>query len=111
MRRFSSLLLGLTMACVWSATAGAAVPGRADGAPEPRELRAAVAAATSGEAADRQTLRAFLLRGGGPQGVAERARLREEKRFAEADAVRDALADRGILLEDGPTGTSWRVVR
>ncbi len=30
------------------------------------------------------------------------------KNFARADAIRKELADRGILLEDGPDGTTWR---
>ncbi len=42
--------------------------------------------------------------------VAQRAELRRQRRFAEADQVRDALKERGILLEDGPQGTTWRVV-
>jgi cysteinyl-tRNA synthetase len=43
--------------------------------------------------------------------VAERGRLRRERRFAEADAVRDRLLARGIVLEDGPKGTTWRLLR
>jgi cysteinyl-tRNA synthetase len=33
---------------------------------------------------------------------------RTEKRFAEADAIRKSLEADGILLEDGPSGTTWR---
>jgi cysteinyl-tRNA synthetase len=42
--------------------------------------------------------------------IAQRKMFREQRRFAEADQVRDALKARGILLEDGPQGTTWRVV-
>jgi cysteinyl-tRNA synthetase len=33
------------------------------------------------------------------------------RNWAQADAVRDQLADLGITLEDGPEGTRWRQSR
>jgi cysteinyl-tRNA synthetase len=52
------------------------------------------------------------LKAGGDAGidahVAERLEARRAKNFARADAIRKELADRGILLEDGPSGTTWR---
>jgi cysteinyl-tRNA synthetase len=40
--------------------------------------------------------------------VAERTLARKERRFADADRIRDELAAEGVLLEDGPSGTTWR---
>jgi len=34
---------------------------------------------------------------------------RKAKDFAEADRIRDELAAKGVQIEDGPQGTSWRV--
>lgn len=41
--------------------------------------------------------------------IAEREKARAEKKWAEADAARNALTAMGISLEDTPKGTVWRV--
>lgn len=40
--------------------------------------------------------------------IAERAAARKAKNFARADEIRDDLAGKGIILEDGPDGATWR---
>jgi cysteinyl-tRNA synthetase len=40
--------------------------------------------------------------------VAERDEARHTRDFAKADRIRDALVERGIVLEDGASGTRWR---
>ena len=39
--------------------------------------------------------------------IAERDDARARRDFAAADAIRDDLAGRGIVLEDGAGGTTW----
>jgi cysteinyl-tRNA synthetase len=39
--------------------------------------------------------------------ITVRGAARDEGRFAEADAIRDALAEAGVQLEDGEDGTRW----
>jgi cysteinyl-tRNA synthetase len=56
------------------------------------------------------------LRGGGGDGgdaaiealIEERLVARKAKDFDRADAIRDQLAGDGVILEDGPGGTTWR---
>lgn len=40
--------------------------------------------------------------------ISVRATAKKEKKFDEADRVRKTLLDKGIVLEDGPGGTTWR---
>jgi cysteinyl-tRNA synthetase len=40
--------------------------------------------------------------------IAERTAAKQAKDFAKADSLRQSLKERGIVLEDGPGGTSWR---
>jgi hypothetical protein len=40
--------------------------------------------------------------------IAERNEARSKKNWKRADEIRDHLASQGIVLEDGPQGTTWR---
>jgi cysteinyl-tRNA synthetase len=41
--------------------------------------------------------------------IAERNRVRQEKNWAEADRLRNDLQRKGIVIEDTPAGTMWKV--
>jgi cysteinyl-tRNA synthetase len=43
------------------------------------------------------------------QAIVDRRKAREEKRWADADAIRDDLDRKGIVVMDNPEGTVWRV--
>ncbi|MDH3845859.1 MAG: class I tRNA ligase family protein, partial [Myxococcales bacterium] len=43
------------------------------------------------------------------QQIAARTAARQSRDFAEADRIRDSLADRGVELLDGPEGTGWTI--
>ncbi len=40
--------------------------------------------------------------------IEKRTQARTDKNFAESDRIRDELAEAGVVLEDGPGGTTWR---
>jgi cysteinyl-tRNA synthetase len=40
--------------------------------------------------------------------IGERVAARKGRDFARADAIRKDLADHGVILEDSPSGTTWR---
>jgi cysteinyl-tRNA synthetase len=39
--------------------------------------------------------------------IAQRAEAKKNKDFKRADAIRDELLGKGIVLKDGPAGTAW----
>jgi len=41
--------------------------------------------------------------------INKRALARSQKAWVEADAIRDRLKEMGVILEDGPNGTTWRL--
>jgi len=41
--------------------------------------------------------------------ILDRAKAREQKDWTRADSIRDRLQDMGIVLEDTPQGTTWRL--
>ena len=50
-----------------------------------------------------------LVRGLVQLAVDLRSEARRERRFDTADAIRDRLAELGIILEDTPQGTRWKL--
>ncbi|MGH7856809.1 MAG: cysteine--tRNA ligase [Candidatus Binatia bacterium] len=57
---------------------------------------------------DRAVDQAGLARGDIERSIAGRAEARARKDWQRADEIRSALVERGIVLEDGPGGTTWR---
>jgi cysteinyl-tRNA synthetase len=45
------------------------------------------------------------------QAILRRNAARKAKDFKESDRIRDELLAKGIVLKDGPTGTTWEVKR
>ena len=41
--------------------------------------------------------------------IAERAQARKDKNWGHADEIRDLLAEKNIVIEDSPEGTTWKV--
>ncbi len=64
--------------------------------------------ATLGELKARALARAGMEENEVTAAIAERAAARAAKDFAAADAVRQRLASKGVMIMDTPTGTTWR---
>jgi cysteinyl-tRNA synthetase len=43
--------------------------------------------------------------------IAARKQARVDKKWAEADKIRDELAAMSVVIEDGPQGTTWKVIK
>ena len=41
--------------------------------------------------------------------ISEREKARKEKRWKDGDKIRDELSQKGIILEDSPQGTKWKI--
>lgn len=53
----------------------------------------------AGDGPDSETIEAL---------IRQRTEARANKDFAESDRIRDELQEQGVILEDGPQGTTWR---
>ncbi len=88
---------------------------KADNADDKVRLKGALLASGAVIGLLQQDPEAWFQEGGdGPEAteiedlIARRLAARKSKDFAEADRIRDDLAAQGVLLEDGPGGTTWR---
>jgi cysteinyl-tRNA synthetase len=43
--------------------------------------------------------------------IKKRETMRSEKKWAEADAIRKSLEEKGIILDDTPQGTRWKDIK
>ena len=80
---------------------GLGVPNGGDFADPRRLAELAAAAEASGTAGIEEWVE---------ERIAARAAARVDGDFTRADAIRDELLNRGVALEDGPSGTRWKLV-
>jgi cysteinyl-tRNA synthetase len=88
---------------------------RSEAPKEQRRLVSAVRAAGALLGVILEDAEAWFQSGAGDLGaeeitalIAQRTQARENKDFATSDQIRDDLLAKGVVLEDGPGGTTWR---